>query len=166
MRRPVRSFLDDLDMKPKINIAIDAMGGDFAPQAAVEGAVQSLQEVSCGLILVGDQAAIESHLGGCRDERIQIVHTDEWVEMDEPAITPIRRKRKASIRLAGQQVRDGHAQAMVSMGNTGAAMIVAKMVIGTIEGVDRPALAQVMPSKQGYTLLLDVGANVDSKSSV
>ncbi len=150
-------------MSGKYKIAIDAMGGDFAPQAAVEGAVLALDAVSSGLILVGDQAAVEKHLAGCRDPRIEILHTDEVVGMDEAAITPIRRKRKASIRLAGQQVRDGHAQAMVSMGNTGAAMIVAKMVIGTIEGVDRPALAQVMPSQTGYTLLLDVGANVDSK---
>lgn len=83
--------------------------------------------------------------------------------MDESAITPIRRKRRASVRICAELVRDGHADAMVTAGNTGAAMVVAKMVTGTIEGVDRPALAAVLPNPHGRTVLLDVGANVDSR---
>ena len=83
--------------------------------------------------------------------------------MDEPAITPIRKKRRSSIRLCAELVKEGRAQAMVTAGNTGAAMIAAKMVIGTIPGVDRPALAAVLPNASGRTVLLDVGANVDTK---
>ena len=84
--------------------------------------------------------------------------------MDEPAISPIRKKRRSSIRVCADLVRQGEAQGMFSAGNTGAAMISAKMVMGTIEGVDRPALLAVMPTVSGSTLLLDVGANVDSKA--
>jgi glycerol-3-phosphate acyltransferase PlsX len=91
------------------------------------------------------------------------VHADEVVGMDEPAITPIRKKRRSSLRLCAELVREGKAQAMVTAGNTGAAMIVAKMVIGTVSGVDRPALAAVLPNRSGRTVLLDVGANVNSK---
>ena len=83
--------------------------------------------------------------------------------MDEPAITPIRKKRRSSIRLCAELVKEGRAQAMVTAGNTGAAMISAKMVIGTVAGVDRPALAAVLPNSKGRTVLLDVGANVDTK---
>ncbi len=83
--------------------------------------------------------------------------------MDEPAITPIRKKRRSSIRICAELVKEGRAQAMVTAGNTGAAMISAKMVIGTVAGVDRPALAAVLPNAKGRTVLLDVGANVDTK---
>jgi glycerol-3-phosphate acyltransferase PlsX len=85
------------------------------------------------------------------------------VGMDEPAITPIRRKRRSSIRICAELVKDGRAQAMVTAGNTGAALVAAKMVIGTVAGVDRPALAAVLPNPGGRTVLLDVGANVNSK---
>ena len=117
---------------------------------------------------MGDRARIEAELrrlGGLRtpDGRIEVVHAEEVVGMDEPAITPIRKKRRSSLRLCAELVKDGRAQAMVTAGNTGAAMIAAKMVIGTVSGVDRPALAAVLPNRQGRTVLLDVGANVDSK---
>jgi glycerol-3-phosphate acyltransferase PlsX len=95
--------------------------------------------------------------------RIEIVHAEQVVGMDEPAITPIRKKRRSSVRLCAELVKEGRAQVMVSAGNTGAAMIAAKMVIGTVAGVDRPALAAVLPNAHGRTVLLDVGANVESK---
>jgi glycerol-3-phosphate acyltransferase PlsX len=153
-------------------IAVDAMGGDFAPQSAVEGAFRAAREDGCSILLVGDRARVEAELrqhgslGGIldgRDGRIEIVHAEEVVGMDEPAITPIRKKRRSSLRLAAELVKDGRAAAMVTAGNTGAAMIAAKMVIGTVSGVDRPALAAVLPNRQGRTVLLDVGANIDSK---
>lgn len=146
-------------------VAVDAMGGDFAPEAAVEGAFRAATEDGTPVLLVGQQPVVEAHLaklGGARGA-IEIVHAEEAVEMDEPAITPIRRKRRSSVRICAELVREGRAQAMVTAGNTGAAMIAAKMVIGTIAGVDRPALAAVFPSLRGRTVLLDVGANVDSK---
>jgi glycerol-3-phosphate acyltransferase PlsX len=155
-----------------LRIAVDAMGGDFAPQCAVEGAVRSAREDGAAILLVGDRLRVEAELArlGFRTEgasgdagTIEIVHADEVVGMDEPAITPIRKKRRSSIRLCAELVKEGRAQALVTAGNTGAAMISAKMVIGTIPGVDRPALAAVLPNAAGRTVLLDVGANVDTK---
>jgi phosphate acyltransferase len=147
-------------------IAVDAMGGDFAPQCAVEGAVSAAIEDGAEVLLVGDRARIEAELTrlGKRPKRIEIVHAEEVVGMDEPAITPIRKKRRSSIRICAELVKEGRAQAMVTAGNTGAAMISAKMVIGTVAGVDRPALAAVLPNVKGRTVLLDVGANVGTKA--
>ncbi|MGE5232485.1 MAG: phosphate acyltransferase PlsX [Acidobacteriota bacterium] len=146
-------------------IAVDAMGGDYAPRAVVEGAFQAAVEDGACLLLVGDQARVQTELDRLGDHRgrIEVVHADEVVGMDEPPITPIRKKRRSSIRICAELVREGRAQAMVSAGNTGAVMISAKMVIGTIPGVDRPALAAVFPNRSGRTVVLDVGANVDSK---
>ena len=148
-------------------IAVDAMGGDFAPQCAVEGAVSAAVEDGAEVLLVGDRARIEAELArlGKRSRGIEIVHAEEVVGMDEPAITPIRKKRRSSIRICAELVKEGRAQAMVTAGNTGAAMISAKMVIGTVAGVDRPALAAVLPNSQGRTVLLDVGANVGTKAN-
>lgn len=150
-------------------IAVDAMGGDFAPQSAVEGAVCAAVEDGAEVLLVGDRARIEAELArlghlGRRPQGLEVVHAEEVVGMDEPAITPIRKKRRSSIRICAELVKEGRAQALVTAGNTGAAMISAKMVIGTVAGVDRPALAAVLPNVQGRTVLLDVGANVDTKA--
>jgi glycerol-3-phosphate acyltransferase PlsX len=148
-----------------VPIAVDAMGGDLAPQSAVEGAFRAAAEDGCSVLLVGDRARVEPELRrhGDAGGRIELVHADEVVGMDEPAITPIRKKRRSSLRLCAELVKDGRAQAMVTAGNTGATMAAAKMVIGTVAGVDRPALAAVLPNASGRTVLLDVGANVDSK---
>lgn len=141
------------------------MGGDSAPQSAVEGAFRAAMEDGCAILLVGDRARVAPELRRLGDagSRIEIVHAEEVVGMDEPAITPIRKKRRSSLRLCAELVKDGRAQAMVTAGNTGAAMAAAKMVIGTVSGVDRPALAAVLPNATGRTVVLDVGANVDSK---
>lgn len=149
-----------------MRIAVDAMGGDFAPAAIVAGAVDAVRALDARVLLVGDRAAVERELDGAGSlpPGSEIVHAEEAVGMDEPAITPIRRKRRASVRICAELVRDGHADAMVTAGNTGAAMVVAKMVIGAIEGVNRPALAAVLPNPHGSTVLLDVGANVDSRA--
>jgi glycerol-3-phosphate acyltransferase PlsX len=149
-------------------IAVDAMGGDYAPQSAVEGAVRAAAEDHASILLVGDRARVEAELArhpeaARLDGRISIVHAEEVVGMDEPAITPIRKKRRSSIRICAEAVKDRRAEAMVTAGNTGAAMIAAKMVIGTLPGVDRPALAAVFPNPRGHTVVLDVGANVASK---
>jgi phosphate acyltransferase len=148
-----------------VPIAVDAMGGDLAPPSAVEGAFRAAAEDGCSVLLVGDRARIETELRrhGSAEGRIEIVHAEEVVGMDEPAITPIRKKRRSSLRLCAELVKEGRAQAMVTAGNTGATMAVAKMVIGTVAGVDRPALAAVLPNASGRTVLLDVGANIDSK---
>jgi glycerol-3-phosphate acyltransferase PlsX len=148
-----------------MKIAVDAMGGDFAPRSAVEGAWRVAREDATEILLVGDRAAIEGELArlGGSVPTIEIVHAEETVGMDEAAITPVRRKRRSSIRICTELVRDQAAQALVTAGNTGAAMIAAKLIIGTIPGVDRPALAAVFPTRTGRTVVLDVGANVGSK---
>jgi glycerol-3-phosphate acyltransferase PlsX len=136
----------------------------------VEGAVCAAAEDGAAVLLVGDRGRVEAELA--RHPRpapgtghIEVVHAEEVVGMDEPAITPIRRKRRSSIRICAELVKSGQAQAMVTAGNTGAAMISAKMIIGMVPGVDRPALAAVFPNAHGHTVVLDVGANVDSKPS-
>ena len=145
------------------------MGGDLAPASPVEGAVGWLRQGGSPLILVGDQASLEAELSrlGAMEllgPGLEIVHADEVVGMDEPPITPIRKKRRSSVRICAQQVREGRAEAMVTAGNTGAALGSAKMVIGVAAGVQRPALAAVIPNLNGHTILLDVGANVDITS--
>jgi glycerol-3-phosphate acyltransferase PlsX len=149
-------------------IAVDAMGGDDAPRQPVHGALRAADEFGISVFLVGDEVVLTSELDLLKlpaeiTRRVEIVHAGEVVDMDEPAITPIRRKRNASIRVGAQLVRDGRARALVSAGNTGATMICAKMVIGTSQGVDRPALAATLPNPKGHSVLLDVGANIDCK---
>lgn len=148
-----------------MRIAVDAMGGDFAPNAVVAGAYQAAAEDGTSILLVGDGPTLERLLSkqGERQPSLEIVHSDEVVGMHEPPITPLRKKKRSSIRLCGELVKEGRAQALVTAGNTGAALIVAKTVIGSIKGVDRPALAAVFPSPRGGTVVLDVGANIDSK---
>ena len=151
-----------------MHIAVDAMGGDHGPEPMVHGALESLRESGVRLFLVGDESAIRREIAvhGEVPERVEIVHSDQVVGMEEAAIAPVRRKRRSSIRICAELVRDGRAQALVSAGNTGATMIAAKMVIGTIAGVDRPALAAVFPNRSGgRTVVLDVGANVGARIS-
>ncbi len=149
-----------------MRIAVDAMGGDHAPLVNVDGAVAAAREFGITSLLVGRTSELEPLLrdSGYRGPEIEIVEAPEVVAMDEPATAAIRRKRNSSIRVAANCVRDGRAQGLVSAGHTGAAMVSAKMVVGTIEGVDRPALATVLPNLTGHSLLLDVGANPDAKT--
>ena len=150
-----------------MRIAVDAMGGDHAPLVNVDGAVAAAREFGIASLLVGRTSELEPLLrdAGFRGPEIEIVEAPEVVAMDEPATAAIRKKRNSSIRVAANCVRDGRAQGLVSAGHTGAAMVSAKMVVGTIEGVDRPALATVLPNLTGHSLLLDVGANPDAKTS-
>lgn len=140
------------------------MGGDHAPRVAVMGAYEAAVEDGASILLVGppDVVAAELRRCGAASPRIEVVAADEVVGMDESAIA-VRTKRRSSLRLCAQLVKEGRAQAMVTAGNTGAAMVAAKVVIGTVPGVDRPALAAVLPNRRGRTVLLDVGANVDTR---
>jgi glycerol-3-phosphate acyltransferase PlsX len=145
-------------------IAVDAMGGDFAPRAAVQGAFLAAAEDGVPVLLVGDRERLGAELDriGLARDRIEVVHAEETVAMDE-APTSVRRKRRSSLAVCAQLVHDGRAEAMVTAGNTGAAMVAAKLFMGAVPGVDRPALAAVFPNRRGRTLVLDVGANVDSR---
>jgi glycerol-3-phosphate acyltransferase PlsX len=150
-----------------LRIAVDAMGGDHAPLVNVDGAVAAAREFGIASLLVGRASELSRLLAdsGYRGDEIEIVDAPEVVAMDEPATAAIRKKRNSSIRIAANCVRDGRAGGLVSAGHTGAAMVSAKMVVGTIEGVDRPALAAIVPNLTGHCLLLDVGANPDAKTS-
>jgi glycerol-3-phosphate acyltransferase PlsX len=146
-------------------IAVDAMGGDHAPRVNVEGAVAAAIDFGLDTLLVGRRREVESELAktGYTGGRVGVVDADEVVLFDEPSITPIRRKRRASVRIAAECVRDGRASGMFTAGHTGAAMVVAKMIMGVVEGIDRPALAAVLPGLKKKKVLLDVGANINCR---
>ena len=148
-------------------IAVDAMGSDTAPLPEVEGAIQAAQAGHAEVLLVGPQDVLNRELAkrGTKGLKIGVIHASEAVTMADAAAKAFRRKRDSSIRVAARLVRDGKADGLISAGNTGAVMTTAKILLGTLEGVDRPALAQVFPSSQNgkASVLLDVGANVDCK---
>ena len=150
-------------MKP--TIALDAMGGDFAPANPVAGAILAARELGSRVLLVGREEEIERELRrhGARDASLSVVHASEAVAMDEAPAQALRRKKDSSLRVAANLVQEGKADALVSAGNSGAVMATAMFVLGTMAGVDRPALAAVVPNRKGATVWLDVGANVDSK---
>ena len=143
-------------------IAVDAMGGDYAPLEIVKGAAQGSKLYGVDVILVGDEARIKHCLPPefASSSSVSIQHAAETIAMDEHAAA-IRTKKDASVVVAASLVREGKADAMVSVGNTAAAMAVATLRLGRISGIDRPAIASVMPSASGGTVLLDAGAVVD-----
>lgn len=151
-----------------IAIAVDAMGGDHAPEFPVEGAVCAARELGIAIRLVGQEEvvrqALKSHDIAGLD--IEIVHAADIIAMDEPVVMALRKKKHSSLRVAAKLVREGSAGGMVSAGNTGAVMATAKIVMGTLLDVSRPALTTTVPNINGHTTWLDVGANVDVKPEV
>lgn len=149
----------------KVRISIDCMGGDCGTAVTVPAAISfARSQPDAQLLLVGRQGEIESHLTGAREARarLEVVHADEVVEMHDPPAQALRAKRNSSMRLAVNLVKEGRADACVSAGNTGALMAISRFVLKTLEGIDRPAIASVMPNqKGGVTTILDLGANVD-----
>jgi glycerol-3-phosphate acyltransferase PlsX len=152
-------------MTQKLTIALDAMGGDHGPGVIVPAALDSAAAYpQLNLILVGDETVLKQHLGGASErfgERIAIHHASETVEMHELPSKALRGKKDSSMRVAINLVKDGVAAACVSAGNTGALMAIAKFVLKTIPGIDRPAIIGTVPSRNGHTHVLDLGANVD-----
>jgi fatty acid/phospholipid synthesis protein PlsX len=148
-----------------MKIALDAMGGDFGPAVVVEGAVVAAREHGIASVLVGDKAAIEREILRLKaqDLPLSIRHATQVVGMAEAASQALRRKRDSSLRVAADLVKDGECQALVSAGNTGAAMAIGMFVLGLLPGVERPAIATALPSLAGFTVLIDAGANVDPK---
>jgi len=143
-------------------IAVDAMGGDYAPAEIVKGAAQGSKLHKVNVILVGDETKIRAHLPSefARSSSVTIQHAADVIGMDEHAAA-VRTKKDASVVVAASLVKEGRADAMVSVGNTAAAMAVATLRLGRIQGIDRPAIATVMPSASGATIMLDAGAVVD-----
>jgi glycerol-3-phosphate acyltransferase PlsX len=150
-----------------MKIAVDAMGGDYGPAVVVEGAVAASREFGTPVTLVGDRAAVEREVARLAADGLglEIHHASQVVGMAESPSQALRRKRDSSLRVAAQLVHDGKAAAFVSAGNTGAAMAIAMFVIGVLPGVDRPAIAAVLPNQRRFTILLDAGANTDPKPS-
>jgi glycerol-3-phosphate acyltransferase PlsX len=147
-------------------IALDAMGGDHAPKAEVAGAVLAAREFDVRVLLVGQQQALKDELAEHPTQGLQleIVHAPEVITMRDSPLHAYKRKKGSSVHAAAKLVRDGLADALVSAGNTGAVMAVSHLTLGTLSAVDRPALAAPFPTTKGkVSVMLDVGANVDSK---
>jgi len=144
-------------------IAVDAMGGDFAPRVVVEGIVEAAKENFADFILVGDENRIMELLKQKLPPRIEILHTDQFVEMHESPTGALKKKPNASVFVGAKLVRDGKAQALISAGNTGALLESALLFMGRIKGIKRPAIATFIPTRKSPCILLDSGANVDCK---
>ena len=149
-----------------MKIAVDAMGGDKAPAEIIKGAVRAVQKFPCEVILVGDEEKIRGMLSdttGGKNLPITIRHAAEVIEMGEHPTDAVRNKKNSSIVVATRMVRDGECDAVLSAGSTGAAVAAAQLILKRIHGIGRPAIATPIPTPRGTTLLLDSGANVDSR---
>jgi glycerol-3-phosphate acyltransferase PlsX len=148
-------------------IALDAMGSDRAPKPEVEGTIQAARRFGIHVKLVGPEELLRAEMSRhpfARSLPISVVHASEVIRMEDKAVQAVRAKRDSSMRVGLRLVREGEAAAFISAGNTGAAMATAKMVLGGLPGVDRPALVAIIPTATGtVSTLLDVGANVDCK---
>lgn len=144
-------------------IAVDAMGGDHAPEEIVAGALMAASESDASIILVGDEPRIRALLPAGATERIAVVHAPEAVPMDQHASASVRTSEKTSLGIAVLMVKKGEADAVVSAGNSGAFLAIALVRLRPIEGISRPAIATVWPALHGPTVLLDSGANVDCR---
>ena len=145
-------------------IAVDAMGADKAPKPEIEGALQAARQFGVSVLLVGREEVIRAELNRHPHSglSIEIVHASEQITMDDKAAQAVRAKRDSSIHVGLRLVREGRAAGFITAGNTGAAMAAAKMILGVLPGVHRPALAAVFPNAVGtFSIMLDVGANVD-----
>jgi len=154
-------------LSDRIVVAVDAMGGDHAPGPEVAGAVMAAREWGIPVVLVGQRELIEAELAGHRCAGLDIVvhHASEVVGMHDSASDAVRKKKDSSIRVAFDLVREKQAAAVVSTGNSGATMAAGMFVLKRIPGIDRPAIATVVPNLRDQTLILDVGGNVDCKAT-
>jgi len=150
-----------------MKIVVDAMGGDYAPDVVIEGAVAAVKEYNTEVILVGDEAKIKSLLRKARytGNAILVHPAQEVIGMSEPAAASVRRKRDSSIVLGIGLVKDGRGDAFFSAGNTGAVVCAATLELGLLPGIERPGIAIVAPTLKGISLIIDVGANIDAKPS-
>jgi glycerol-3-phosphate acyltransferase PlsX len=150
-----------------MRLALDAMGGDYAPASAVEGGLLFAREYpQHQLVLVGDERRLRDAFGAAHAPNVSFHHASEVVEMGDHAGASIRRKRDSSLRVCFELIREGEVDAMVSAGHSGAVMAGALLVLGRIKGVERPAIAALFPSLgKNRCLLIDAGANVDCKPS-
>ena len=155
-------------MNEWIKVAVDAMGGDNAPAEIVKGAIDAvLASKKLKVYLVGRRDAVEAELSkySFPAEQVEVVHAEEVIEMAEPPVMAIRRKKESSIVVAMNMVKRGECDAYVSAGSTGANLVGGQLIVGRIRGVERPPLAPLLPTAKGTSLLVDCGANVDARPS-
>jgi len=149
-----------------MRIVVDAMGGDHAPHEVVKGSLEAARLYNADIILVGDKRLVEQELPKDYKQQyknIFVVHADETISMEDIPSNAVRRKKKSSVHIGLKMVKNGEASAFFSAGNTGAIMGASKMILRTLEGVDRPAIGAALPTVKNPSVLLDVGANVDCK---
>ncbi len=149
-----------------MKIALDAMGGDYAPKETVMGAVEAVRELGAEVILVGREDELKQLLQGINLHglKLEIVHASETIAMDEHPANAVKKKKDSSLAVANRLVKEGVASAVISAGNTGAAMASSLLTLGRIPGIDRPAIASPMPTRTGVSVLLDAGANADCEA--
>lgn len=147
-----------------MKVAVDAMGGDFAPRVTVEGAVKASQEFNLEVVLVGDEGLIKKECDRLNHSKakITVINASEAIAMGE-SILSFRKKQKSSIRIGAELVKEKQAEAFVSVGNTAAVVYISKKILGALKGIDKPALSLLVPGLKGLTLLIDVGANVNCR---
>jgi len=149
-----------------MNVAVDAMGGDHAPELVVQGAVDAVSELGINIILVGHERRMAKALSGYPlQDRISFHHCEDVVRMEESPLKALRKKKDASIKVAFDLVKKGRADAVISAGNSGATLAAGVLALGRIKGVERPAIAAIVPTERGPIVLIDVGANVDCRPS-
>lgn len=148
-----------------MKIVVDAMGGDYAPEVVIEGAIAAVREYNTEVVLVGDIDKIKLFLKKHRgtDSRISVYPASEVIEMQESAASSVRRKRDSSIIVGLNLVKDGYGNAFFSAGNTGAVVCASTLSLGLLPGIERPGIAIVVPTLKGISLIIDVGANIDPK---
>ncbi|UCZ51770.1 phosphate acyltransferase PlsX [Bacillus shivajii] len=148
-----------------MKLAVDAMGGDHAPESVLYGCKEALNTYKdLSIILVGDESKIKAYMEP--SDRVEIIHTDVQIEAEDSPVKAVRRKKDSSMVLAVQQVKEGNADAAISAGNTGALMTAGLLIVGRMKGIERPALSPMLPTLGGDGfLLLDVGANMEAKAS-
>lgn len=146
-------------------IAIDGMGGDNSPSCIIEGTIAAIKEFNCEIVIVGKEDLIIKELSKYEydNSKISIINADEVISPNEHPVMAIRKKKSSSLRIAIELVRDKKADAVISAGSTGALLAGSSLLIGRIKGIDRPALAPIMPGKNGPFMLIDVGANAECK---
>ena len=155
-------------MAEMVNVAVDAMGGDNAPVETVKGAIDAINaDNRVKVFLVGQSPVITEELKKYQydSSQVEIVHAEEIIEMAEPPVMAIRKKKDSSIVKAMNMVKEGTCDALVSAGSTGAVLVGGQLIVGRIKGIERPPLAPLIPTENGVALLLDCGANVDARPS-